>query len=92
MAKRFPGHGSSGIGKQKKLRDGEVMKITQKGDKYTLTLTHDELLALVNGLAGRQLLVRDITSLISYGDKKKEKELTKLHKAMAGALPPDVWE
>lgn len=48
---------------------------------------------MVNALAGRALLVRDINSLISpVGDKKQEKELAALHQALAEALPPDVWE
>ena len=68
------------------------MRIERKKDRYQVTMTHDELLMLVNGLAGRQLLIRDITSLLSPGNKKQEKELAKLHQALAEALPPDVWE
>ena len=68
------------------------MKIEKVGDKYLLTVSHDELLLIVNGLAGRQLLVRDIGSIISPGNKKQEKELAKLHQALAEALPLETWE
>ena len=68
------------------------MKIEKVGDKYHVALSHDEMLAIVNGLAGRQMLIRDIGSIISPGNKKQEKELAKLHQALAEALPPDVWE
>lgn len=61
--------------------------------QYLITASHEELLAIVNGLAGRQMLIRDIASVISpTGDKKKEKELVKLHQALAESLPPDVWD
>lgn len=68
------------------------MKIEKKKDRYQVTMTHDELLMLVNGLAGRQLLIRDITSLLSPGSKKQEKELAKLHQALAEALPLETWK
>jgi hypothetical protein len=68
------------------------LKVEKKKDRYQVTLTHDELLLLVNGLGGRQLLIRDITSVISpVGDKTKEKELAKLYQALAESLPGDAW-
>lgn len=68
------------------------MKVEKKKDRYHVTMTHEELLAIVNGLAGRQLLIRDVASLISpTGDKKKEQELAKLSQLLAEALPADAW-
>jgi len=65
--------------------------VKKKEDKYLVTLTHDELLAIVNGLAGRALIIRDIGSLLNLGNKKTQNELEKLHKTLARALSPDVW-
>lgn len=34
-------------------------------DIYLISLSHDELLALVNGLGARQILIRGISSIIN---------------------------
>jgi len=72
---------------------GDRLKVEKKGDIYLMMLTHDELLALVNGLGARNLLIRDVASVINPDcNKKKQKELDKIHKALAEALPPDAWD
>ena len=68
-----------------------MLKIEKKKDKYQLTLTHDELLAIVNGLAARQLLITDITRLISHITKDRDDNLTKIRATLAESLPADVW-
>jgi len=67
-------------------------KLLWKKKKYQITCTHDELLAIVNGLGARAQLIREINSIIlDECDKKKQKGLEKLHRTLAEALPPDVW-
>lgn len=68
------------------------MKIEKKKERYLITVSHDELLAIVNGLGARQLLIREIGTIINPGDKKRGQELAKLHQGLAAALPPDVWD
>lgn len=68
------------------------MKIEKTGDNFLLTLTPGEMLVLINGLAGRQLLIRDIAGIIAPSSKKTNAQLDKLHKALAEAIPPDAWE
>ena len=69
-----------------------MLRIEKKKDKYQVILTRDEMLTLVNGLAARQLLITDITRLISHTTRDRDDNLTKIRAAMAEALPADVWE
>lgn len=68
------------------------MKIEMTGDNFLLTLTLSEMLVLINGLAGRQLLIRDIAGVIAPSAKKSDVELNKIHKALVEGIPPEAWD